>query len=326
MKNKGIIIFLIVLGLGIVAIIAAEFISNRPDKRSANPFEYSVDEYKNVPEELITYKETRNFNIGFEQPSGIAVDSSRIYLTGDNSLKIIDFSGQLLSNVNLSDTPETVEVSNGTIYLAVGNSVVVYDNEGVLLKEWEHPGENSILTSITAIDSIVFVADAGNRRILKYTIEGELIAQFDGKKNEEEDLHGFIIPSPYFDVDIDSYGELWAVNPGLHALENYTYDGDMRAYWENTGVKLEGFSGCCNPAHFTFLDDGRFVTSEKGLVRIKIYKPSGEFEAVVAAPKKFKDEGEAPDLAVDPSGNVYALDFDRKTVRVFEPKTNPDGV
>ena len=319
MKNKGIIIFLIVLGLVIVAIIAAEFISNRPDKRSANPFEYSVEEFKNVPEELITYKETRNFNIGFEEPSGIAVDSSGIYLAGDNTLKIIDFSGQLLSNINLPDTPKTVDVHNGRIYLSVGNAVFVYDTSGKLVKEWEHPGENSIITSITATDSVVFVADAGNRRILKYTNEGELIAQFDGKKNEEEDLHGFIIPSPYFDVDINSYGELWAVNPGLHALENDTYDGYMRAYWENTGVKLEGFSGCCNPAHFTFLDDGRFVTSEKGLVRIKIYKPSGEFESVVAAPKKFKDQGEAPDIAVDHSGNVYALDFDKKMVRVFEP-------
>lgn len=326
MKNKGIIIFLVVLGLGIVAIIASEFISNRPDKRPGNPFEYSVEEFKNVPEELITYKETRNFNIGYIQPAGIAVDSSRIYLTGDNNLKIIDFSGQMLLQIDLPDSPGTVEAYNEKIYLAIGNSIFVYDAMGKLLKEWDHPGENSILTSITAIDSIVFVADAGNRRILKYTTEGGLIAQFDGKKNKDEDLHGFIIPSPCFDIDINSYGELWAVNPGLHALENYTYDGDMRAYWENTGVKLEGFSGCCNPAHFAFLDDGRFVTSEKGLVRIKIYKPSGEFEAVVAAPKKFKDEGEGPDIAVDPYGNVYALDFDRKTVRVFEPKTKPEGV
>lgn len=326
MKNKGIIIFLIVLGLGIVAIIAAEFISNRPDKRPANPFEYSVEEFKDVPADLITYKETRNFNIGYIQPAGIAVDSSRIYLTGDNSLKIIDFSGKLLLEIDLPDSPGTVDVYNEKIYLTIGNAVFVYDELGNLIKEWDHPGENSILTSITAIDSVVFVADAGNRRILKYNNDGEIIAQFDGKKNKDEDLHGFIIPSPYFDVDIDSYGELWAVNPGLHALENYTYDGDLRAYWENTGVKLEGFSGCCNPAHFTFLDDGRFVTSEKGLVRIKIYKPSGEFEAVVAAPKKFKDEGEAPDIAVDPSGNVYALDYDKKLVRVFEPKTNSEGV
>ncbi|HKJ79991.1 MAG TPA: hypothetical protein VKA10_10665 [Prolixibacteraceae bacterium] len=325
MKNKGIVIFLIVLGLGIVAIIAVEFISNRPDNRSGNPFEYSVEEFKNVPDELIAYKETRNFNIGFEEPAGIAVANSRIYLAGDRSLKIIDFSGNLLLEITLSGAPKTVEIFNENIYLVVDNKILIYDSAGNLLKEWAHPGENSIITSIAAADSFVFVADAGNRRILKYSNEGELTGQFEGKANAEQ-LHGFIIPSPYFDIDINNYNDFWAVNPGLHRLENYTFDGEMRGFWETSGVKLEGFSGCCNPAHFTFLDDGRFVTSEKGLVRIKIYKPSGEFEAVVAAPKRFTDEGEAPDIATDSTGKVYALDFDKKIVRVFEPKTNPKGV
>jgi hypothetical protein len=40
----------------------------------------------------------------------------------------------------------------------------------------------------------------------------------------------------------------------------------------------------------------------------------------VAAPAKFVEEGEAPDVAVDKQGRIYALDFDKKTVRVFELK------
>jgi hypothetical protein len=318
MKNKGIIIFLIVLAIAIVVIIAMEFTSNRPDRRPANPFEYSVEEFKNVPKEYIKYKETRNFNIGLNEPSAITTDSSKIYITGDNKLKIIDYTGQLLQQVNLTETPRSIDVFRGKIFMAINNVIAVYDELGNPLTEWEIPGENSLFTSLSATDSAVFIADAGNRRILKYSAEGELLKEFDGK-SESDEIYGFIIPSPYFDIDINSFGELWAVNPGLHALENFTLDGMLRGYWENTGMKLEGFSGCCNPAHFTFLDDGKFVTSEKGLVRIKIYKPSGEFEAVVAAPEKFKDEGEAPDVAVDPAGNVYALDFDKKIIRVFEP-------
>jgi hypothetical protein len=307
-----------VLAVAIVAIFVVDFTSNRPDKRPANPFEYSVDEFKKVPEELIKYKETRNFNVGFDVPSAIATDSSKLYIVGDNMLKIIDYGGQLLQQVNLTETPRAIDVFRGKIFLGMNNVIAVYDEIGNMLAEWEVPGENSVLTSVTATESLVFVADAGNRRILKYSAEGELLKEFDGK-SESAEIYGFIIPSPYFDIDINSFGEFWAVNPGMHALENFTFDGELRGYWENTGVNLEGFSGCCNPAHFTFLDNGKFVTSEKGLVRIKIYKPSGEFEAVVAAPEKFKDEGEAPDVAVDPSGNVYALDFDKKIVRVFEP-------
>ena len=319
MKNKGIVIFIIILGILIVALIVGDFMMDRPDKREGNPFEYNVDEFKEVDPELILYKESKNFNIGFEEPAGITVQDGKIYLAGDRNLKIINTSGQLLLNIGLPAQPTAVEVTGEKVFLTVDNRIVVYDKAGNLLKEWESPGENSVLTSISATDSVVFVADAGNRRVLKYSDEGELLLQFEGKSSDEV-LHGFIIPSQCFDLDINSFGELWVVNPGMHALENYTFDGAQRGYWENTGIKIEGFSGCCNPAHFTFLPDGSFVTSEKGMVRIKVYKPSGELLGVVAPPKKFEDQGNAPDVAADDDGNVYALDFDRKILRVFEPK------
>ncbi|MEE9460788.1 MAG: hypothetical protein V3V53_03100, partial [Bacteroidales bacterium] len=83
---------------------------------------------------------------------------------------------------------------------------------------------------------------------------------------------------------------------------------------------IDGFSGCCNPAHIAIMADGSFLTSEKGVVRIKIHKPSGELSTVVAAPDKFREDGEAPDVAVDEEGIVYALDYDRNMIRIFEPK------
>ncbi len=319
MKNKGIVVFLILLALIIVAVIAGDVLTNRPEKRSANPFEFSIDEFKAVDPELIHYRETKNFNIGFDEPAGIAVDSLGIYLVGDQKLKMIDFAGNLLLDINLPGIPKTVCCEGEKIYMVIDNRIMVYNVQGNLLSKWEHPGENSMLTSVTATDSLVFVADAGNRRVLKYSADGELLGQFEGKSREDA-LHGFIVPSPYFDLDINNAGELWVVNPGLHALENYTLDGGYRSFWESSGIKVDEFSGCCNPAHFSFMDDGRFLTSEKGLVRIKLYKPSGELDGVVAAPAKFKDEGEAPDIATDKAGNVYALDFDKKMVRVFEPK------
>ena len=125
---------------------------------------------------------------------------------------------------------------------------------------------------------------------------------------------------PYFDIAFNADGEFWVVNPGKHALENYTTGGDLRTWWKATSVRIEGFSGCCNPAHFAFLPDGSFVTSEKGTVRIKVYKPSGEFQGVVAAPSKFKENNAAPDLATDNQGNIYALDMDKKMIRLFVKK------
>ena len=131
--------------------------------------------------------------------------------------------------------------------------------------------------------------------------------------------HGFIIPSPSFDVVVNSYGELWVVNPGKHAIENYTDGGQMRGFWQNNSTDINGFTGCCNPAEIAVLEDGAFVTSEKGMVRIKIHEPSGELRSVVAPPALFREEGKAPEVCADARGNIYVLDFDRNTVRIFEP-------
>ncbi|MFV0266392.1 MAG: hypothetical protein ACK5HT_04575 [Draconibacterium sp.] len=318
MKNKGIVIFLIVLAVVIIAVMVGDWVSKRPDKMEPNKFEFNVDAFKNVPEELVLYKETKNFKVGFETPAGITISGDTIYLVGDKKLKLIDTSGKLLLETDFQDEPTTVEVCSGMIYIGFQNHIQVLNMRGELQKEWSLAGENAFITAIAADQNNVFVADAGNRRIVRYSKDGELIGGFEGKASAD-DLHGFIIPSPYFDMDITEYDELWVVNPGLHTLEQYTEDGNLREHWRASGAQTENFSGCCNPAHFCFLPDGSFVTSEKGLVRVKIYKPSGEFLGVVAPPTKFDDklEGQAPDVSLDNEGNIYALDFDRMLLRMF---------
>jgi hypothetical protein len=319
MKNKGIIIFLIVLAVVIVAVIAGDFLSDKPDKTGPNPFEYNVDNFKTVDSTLIHFKETRNYRIAFETPTAITISGEKIYLAGDTKIQVIGLDGSLLTEIALTGKPQAIEVSGDKIYAVVGNAVNVLSESGSLLQTWPALTDSALVTAIAASETSVFIADAGNRKVHRFNPDGRLIASFDGKADEGV-LHGFIIPSGFFDLDFNPDGDLWVVNPGMHSLENYTEDGRLREHWNNTSMLTEGFSGCCNPAHFTFLPDGRFVTSEKGLVRVKIYKPSGEFDGVVAAPVKFTEEGKAPDVATDSAGNVYALDFDKKMIRVFEKK------
>lgn len=319
MRNKGIVIFLIVLAVIIVVVITGDYISKRPNKSDSNPYEYNIEEFKDVDESLVLYKETKNFKIGFEVPSTIAISNEKIFVTGDASLKIIDLNGKLLNEINLPENIHALEVTSDSIFVAWESSIAIFNINGDKLQAWSVPDEKTYITSLAVAANTIFVADAGKRRIVRYSVSGEKIMEFEGKAGNDI-VHGFIIPSPYFDLDINGEGELWVANPGIHALENYTFDGKLHAYWENTSMKIDGFSGCCNPAHFTFLPDGSFVTSEKGLVRIKVHKPSGEMLGVVAAPVKFNNDDEAPDLATDNSGNIYALDFKRKMIRVFELK------
>ena len=321
MKNKGIIIFLIVLAALIVGVMVGDWYSKRPDKMEANKFEFNVDEFKIVPDELIHYKETKNFKIGFENAAGISISNNQIFIACDQKLKIINLAGVLLNEFELSGNPKTVEIKGDTIFIAFEKNIEVLNSAGTKLFEWSLSDENSYITALAATNNEIFIADAGTRKIHRFAINGEKLNEFEGKINDDV-LHGFIIPSPYFDIDINEYGDLWVVNPGLHTLENYTPEGRLREHWKASGNQTENFSGCCNPAHFCFLPDGGFVTSEKGLVRIKTYKASGEFSGVVAPPAKFEDkiEGQAPDVAVDSDGNIYALDFDRNVLRVFELK------
>lgn len=319
MKNKGIVIFLIVLAVVIVAVIVGDYLSDKPDKTGPNPFEYNVDNFKTVDSTLIHFKETKNFRLGFKQPAAISSFSDKLYISGDTQIQVIDFSGNLLNTLELPGAPKTLDVTGERIYAAINNQIFVLNHTGEIITKWETPENGSSVTAIAAGENVVYVADAGKRKVLKYNTEGKLLLEFDGKADEGV-LHGFIIPSGFFDLDFNPDGDLWVVNPGMHSLENYTEDGRLREHWNNTSMLTEGFSGCCNPAYFTFLPDGRFVTSEKGLVRVKTYKPWGEFDGVVAAPVKFTEEGKAPDIATDAEGNVYALDFDKKMIRVFEPK------
>jgi hypothetical protein len=318
MKNKGIVFFLIILAAVIVMMIVADYRADRPGKSKANPFALNMDDYRNVDPSLIFFKESKNFRIGFNNPAALVIHNDRLYVAGDNRLKVIDLNGKLINEFNIPAGVQVINVLDGVIFLAAGNRIVVLDELGNVKGEWEPMEANSLLTGIALTNHDVFLADAGNRRVLRYTHAGQRVGSFDGKANDGV-LHGFIIPSPTFDLAVNHDDELWVVNPGMHALENYTFDGRLRGYWKSSGVNPEGFSGCCNPSYFTFLTDGRFVTSEKGLVRVKIYKPSGELEGVVAAPVKFADDGSAPGVAADSRNNVYLLDFDRKIIRVFEP-------
>ena len=86
---------------------------------------------------------------------------------------------------------------------------------------------------------------------------------------------------------------------------------------------MEGFFGCCNPAHFAVLADGRFATAEKGVARIKVYDGEGRFESVVAGPEQLPVE--AADLTTDSRGRILVLDPKAKSVRIFELKaTDPE--
>ena len=319
MNRKLVNTVLIVLALAIVVIIGKDFIGNKAGKNIENPFEYNIDEYRHVDSTLILYTETVHFPVTAEDWGGIAVSDSMLVMTSGNQLVMYNYSGEQLFKKQLIDTATCVAVDeNHQIWIGMGHYVVMYDFNGTLVKRWNSYGERSIITSLAVSGENVYVADAGNRIVYQCNTNGQIIQKI-GEKNEQKGVPGFVVPSPYFDVAIDDGGYLWVANTGRHLFENFNPDGSLRTSWGETSFKLEGFSGCCNPAHMAILDDNSFITSEKGMPRIKIYDQHGKFTGVVASPDMF-DGTMGPDIAVDKQHRVIALDFERQQIRIFERK------
>jgi len=311
-------VVLVIVGI-ILAVIVVDVLNNRPDRRGTNPYALEVDRYREVDEELISYKEVRNFSLGLLIATDMSYHKQALYISGNSSLAVIALDGSPSTLLEIPSGATCLEVDGEHIFIGFGSYVAKFSHEGELLQEWEDLGERTVITNLAIKEDKVYVADAGNRRIVIFNRQGERTGMFEGKA-ESEAGHGFIVPSANFDLAVNSFGELWVVNPGKHALEDYADDGRMRGFWESRSFEIDGFLGCCNPARITTLMDGSFVTSEKGLVRIKIYDQSGTLKSVVAAPDLFEGEdGKAPEVCADENDVIYALDFDRDMVRVFEP-------
>jgi hypothetical protein len=205
---------------------------------------------------------------------------------------------------------------DGDIYLGFTTYVEVYEAGGFRKDIWPDLGSQAIITSITVLEEDVFVADAGNSIVLRFDKSGKLLGRI-GDRDEARGITGFFLPSPFFDVAAGTENTIWAANNGNHSMENYSSNGDLLISWGGPTVDIEGFSGCCNPMHFTLLPDGSFVTSEKGLVRVKIHDSTGKFLCAVAGVEQFAWNTVAPDLAADSIGRILALDDGARTVRIF---------
>lgn len=324
MKKRGLTIVILVILTVIIGVIVVDFLNNRPDRRGANPYALEVDQFKEVDPELISHRETRNFDLGLLIPTDMCLYDHTLYVSGNSSMVVIPLDGRPATMHEILPRATCLEVDQGNIFIGFPTHVAKYSHQGELLQEWPDLGERTVITNLAILEDRVFAADAGNRRIVIFNREGEQLGEFEGKAESDEG-HGFIVPSANFDLAVNSFGELWVVNPAKHALENYTDDGRLRGFWENSSIDVDGFLGCCNPARITTMEDGSFVTSEKGLVRIKIHDQGGALISVVAPPALFEksrstqEESEAPEVCVDENGVVYALDFDRDVIRVFEP-------
>jgi hypothetical protein len=297
---------------------------------TANPLTYDVSRLSKTDSKLIAYEEVARWKSPHSQAKRIvAGPGDMLYVCAGNYVTTMSREGARGKEIALPDTARCVAAGqDGTVFVGLRDHVEVFDAKGQRQAIWDSPGKKCWLTALAVGESDVFAADSGNRVLLRYDKTGQLVSRI-GEKNQERDVPGFIIPSPYLDVEIARDGLLRVNNPGRHRVEAYTFSGDFEGAWGKPTMNIDGFCGCCNPIGLALLPDGRFVTCEKGLPRVKIYSDQGQFESVVAGTESFPENTRAcsdlndctrggMDAAVDSEGRIYILDFVAADIRVMK--------
>lgn len=303
-------------------------ITKDPKRSLGKEYTYDLGPLGKTDPQLLGYQQVRRFSASLKTLRCLAFSpDGLLWVGGDRTLANLSSDGQMLKTITAAGTVQGFAFGpDGKIYVGLMDRVAVFSREGTPLAAWPSLGSKSVVTAVAVAQADVFVADAGQRVIHRLDLNGKVIKRL-GKKDASRNIPGLVVPSAYLDIAVGTEGLLWTTNPGQHRIEAYTFDGDIEFAWGEFSNEIKGFCGCCNPVHFARLSDGRFVTSEKGLPRIKVYSDRGEFECVVAGPEDFAAHMERTranpgglDLAVDKDNSIFVADPVSGNVCVYQPK------
>ena len=298
-----------VIALATIAFLVVREISEVPQGTGESGYLKVAAEISDKTSHL--YQLKHEFAPPMKNPRSIAAGpDGAVYVAGDNSLIVCDMTGTVIKQITLDDTPRAMAVDKaGLVYAGMTDHVAVVDTLADTIDTWAALDEIAIITSVAIFKRDVYVADAGNRVVLRFDTYGRLLGRIDGR---------FVIPSPYFDIAVDPSGSLWIADTGRHTLARFETNGIKTSSWGNPGLDVNGFSGCCNPVHFAITSDGSFITSEKGLQRIKVHDAAGRYVGIIAGPRDMGGGAEGLDLAVTEGGAVLVLMSGSAKIRIYE--------
>jgi hypothetical protein len=249
--------------------------------------------------------------------AGIAVGAEdEIYALGDEEVRVFDSSGNLVRNWKVSEKAACLTVGpDERVYVGAPGRVEIYNAGGSLVGGFV-AGERDQPASITAIKIFrqeILVADAAARFIRRFDSSGKLL----GVIGTRSKTGNFILPNRSLDFDVDSKGVIRATDTGRHQVTAWALDGSPLGSFGKFGMSNpEDFVGCCNPVNLAHAPDGKVVTGEKMIARVKVYEPDGKLLAVIG-PEHFDPNCIHIHLAVDSKGRILAADPVRREIKIF---------
>ncbi len=312
----AIVVFLVVL-----LILGYFLIRPENKKNDQNPYALELDKYYHVDSQLYCNARISSFKIKPENPVGICVDAcGTIYVTSKQSLFKLDKNGTVISEIKLPGNAGSLSFGpNNKLYVSLSNRIAVLNTGGKIISEWQTVNPEGFISSIAVNENFVFAANSYTKKIYWFDFKGNIV-KITGQKNAETPAIDFVVPSQYFDCAIGTDGHVWIVNPGRQLIVKLDSVGKEMVHWGKASTGPEGFCGCCNPSHLAILDDGSFITSEKGIPRVKKYDARGELQCVFNI--KFPEGTTGLDICTMGNNIVYILEPNRQLIHKIELNNN----
>ncbi len=204
---------------------------------------------------------------------GFELSNDKLIVAASNNLYLYSQTGSLLNNFAIGSQLRDIAVDNDMIYLLFPARIEVYTMDGEWIRDWEACSDQSDYCSMAVTSGFVFVTDAANKQICKYTTGGNLVSVI-------RSPNGFIIPSYSFGIAAVN-GLIFCSNSGRHQVESYTLEGEYVGAFGQAGGASGSFCGCCNPVYLSSTSTGEIITSEKGNPRISCYGRDGRFRTML---------------------------------------------
>ena len=285
-------------------------------------------DYRHVPSEWITYRQTAVFQCPIEGKAtcfAVQNDSTFIVGTADppalkffHNFRALDNFGAFMRKVDLPEEPRAIVCNKeGKIFIAHPHHIAVHSADGYWETSWKQYDDKSDIRSLVSTPKYLFAADTGNRSVQRWSFDGNHDLTFG------EDF--VVYASPIVMTYSPTTNFLYVANPGRHRVDVFTQDGiyQPELSFGEPSASFSGFAGCCNPIGLAVLDDGRILTVEKAVSRVKIFKTNGQLDCVVAGYDILEDTFLKPNqryfaIAVLSDGSIAVFDFDCAVMHVFE--------
>ena len=256
-----------VIAGGAIVGVSGKLLYNKYGNQEVERKAQAVPQGSKSPYRLLSSIEVPEWIDGFE------LSGDKVIVAAANGIYVYDRSGNLSQNFAVASKVRDIAVKDETIYLLFPTRIEAYNMEGDLVRDWKACDDHADYCSFAIAGDNLFVTDAGNKAIFKYSTDGSFVSVISSPND-------FIIPSYSFGITA-SNNRIYCSNPGRHQVESYTLDGQYKGAFGKAGGAAGMFCGCCNPVHLTHTSNGEIITSEKGNPRISCYSSDGKFRSVL---------------------------------------------